>query len=167
MKIKPIRIDGDIAYVPLTKGYEAVIDAVDVPLVAGFNWCANKDKHVVYAIRTDLSGVKRRGTSIHRTILGEPAGMCVDHIDRDGLNNRRANLRVATPEQNRHNSKMLCTNTSGLKGVHWRDDQKKWRAQITVAGKKKNLGYFPTKEEAHAAYCKASQELHGEFGRTT
>lgn len=164
--IKPIRIEGDLAYVPLTKGYEAIVDATDVPLVEGYNWTAAVKSRTVYAIRTDYTGPKQRRVRMHRVILGEPEGMQVDHRDGNGLNNRRDNLRKATHSQNTHNARTSNRNTSGFKGVGWNKAKAKWQARICINGKRKSLGYHDTPEVAYAAYCKASAKLHGEFGRT-
>jgi hypothetical protein len=164
--IRPIRLDGNIAYVPLTRGYEAIIDAADAPLVEGFNWSAMVAPRSVYAKRNDRTGDKARTVQMHRVILSEPEGLEVDHIDGDGLNNTRDNLRVATKAQNQHNRRINRDNTSGLKGVSWCKHAGKCQARITINGKLKHLGYFNTKEEAHAAYCEASAKFHKEFGRT-
>jgi hypothetical protein len=165
-KIREIKVEGNVAFVPLTLGYEAVIDADDAPLVMGFNWSARVDGENVYAHRTETvssSSLQRRRVYLHRVIMGEPSGMQVDHIDCDGLNNRKENLRQATHQQNTHNARIAKHNTSGFKGV-WRA-RNKWRAQIRDGGKKISLGCFDTPEEAHAAYRKASGDLHGSFGR--
>jgi hypothetical protein len=165
-KVRPIRVCGGVAYVTLTQGYEAIIDAADVPLVDGWNWYAIVHKHTIYAMRSDYSGTKRRGVYLHRAIMGEPMGFQIDHIDGDGLKNKRCNLREATPTQNRCNQAIGSRNTSGFKGVSFHKRIRKWRAAISTNRKTKNLGYFSTPEEAHSAYCTASRELHGEFGRT-
>lgn len=160
---RPVRIEGDIAYVPLTQGYTAIIDAADVPLADMWNWCAHVQAGRVYAQRTDHSGPKKRKVYLHRAIMGDPDGFDVDHRDGDGLNNRRSNLRKATTSQNLRNQRIRSDNTSGLKCVSL--SHGKWRARITVNGKTKTIGRFPTPEAAYAAYCKASLQMHGEFGR--
>jgi hypothetical protein len=161
-KIKrPIRICGDVAYVPLTQGYEAIIDAADVPLVEGFNWNAGFGGNNVYARRT----VGNSCVLLHRAIMKEPFGLSIDHIDGDGLNNRRCNMRIATHSQNMHNMRINKANTSGLKGVDLVSG--KWRARIKLNGNRIYLGQFASPEEAHAAYCAASEKYHGEFGRTS
>jgi hypothetical protein len=165
-QIRPIRICGDVAYVTLTQGYESIIDAADVPLVDYYNWFAVQVGGTVYAVRSDYSGTKMRSVYVHRTILGEPECLDVDHKDGDGLNNRRDNLRPATKSQNMRNRRMGCNNTSGFKGVYLHKESGKWVAQIKSGSKPKYLGIFTSPEEAHAAYCTASRELHGEFGRT-
>jgi hypothetical protein len=164
-KVRPIRIDGDIAYVTLTKGYVAVIDAADVPLVEGRNWGARLDKNTVYARRTDTSGPAPRTVLLHRMLLGEPKGFQVDHKDGDGLNNRRSNLRVATNQQNASNARLSRLNTSGFKGVSWHKQRRKWYARIRKDGRSVHLGMHHTPEDAHAAYAAASADLHGPFGR--
>lgn len=165
--IRPIRVEGQLAYVPLTQGYEAVIDAADVHLVEGCSWHVQVRDHTVYVIRNDYSTGKQRTIRMHRVLMGKPEGFEVDHIDGDGLNNRRSNLRVATKAQNQHNQRLARHNTSGFKGVGWHKRVGKWAARITLQGKMRHLGYFGTPEEASAAYASASKNLHGEFGRVS
>lgn len=164
-----IRIEGDIAYVPLTKGYEAVIDAEDVPLVSGASWRAAVGKWAVYAIRNHSDGELKTTISMHRLIMGAPVGLEVDHRDGNGLNNRRhgetGNLRVATTSQNQFNQRVSVANSSGFKGVTLVKSLGKWQAQIRHGKARRYLGLHATKEAAHAAYCAASLELHGEFRR--
>lgn len=89
-----------------------------------------------------------------------------DHRDLDGLNNKWDNLREATTAQNCYNRGIRCDNSSGIKGVHWREDKKKWHARIGVSGKRLHLGYFETKEQAADAYMRAAHEYFGEFARS-
>jgi hypothetical protein len=166
---RPIRIEGDIAFVPLTKGYEAVIDAADVPLIDGRNWRAQflPRKHgalLVYAVSNvpRVNGY-RYAEYMHRVILNPSNDKLADHIDGDGLNNRRSNLRSASRAQNAHNSRHHITTKSGQKGVFWRDDIQKFEAHIR-SGKRRVLGYFNSLDDATAAYAKASADLHGDFG---
>jgi hypothetical protein len=165
-QIRPIRVCGEVAYVPLTQGYEAIIDAADVTLVEGYKWYTAKRTRSVYAARNDYSGLKHRKVLLHRTIMGEPESLQIDHEDSDGLNNRRKNLRVATRSQNMHNMRKVTTNSSGFKGVFFEKGKRLWVASIKLNSKKIFLGRFSTPEEAHAAYCLASEKYHGEFGRT-
>ena len=106
---------------------------------------------------------------IHRLVwlfeTGEwPIGE-VDHIDRDTSNNLFSNLRLANKSQNRCNAAAYKNNRSGLKGIYFNKRRGKWCAQICFKGTKHHLGTFQTKEEAHAAYCKAAPIIHGEFAR--
>mgnify|MGYP003653768617 CR=1 FL=1 len=165
-QIRIIRICGDVAYVPLTQGCTAIIDAADVPLVNGRNWHARKVRNVIYASHKESIGGNWRNANLHRVIMGEPHGWQVDHIDGDGLNNRRNNLRLATFGQNSQNRRINSNNKSGFKGVCFHKHSGKWRGQIRSNYKTISLGYFASPEEAHAAYCLASEKYHGEFGRT-
>jgi hypothetical protein len=165
-KIRPIRVEGQLAYVTLTKGYTAVIDAADVSLVSGYNWQASVDGNTVYARRGDYSGQRLRTLRMHRVILAAADDLQVDHRNGDGLDNRRANLRTATKAQNMHNRRPNNNSTSAYKGVGFYKTSGKYRARIMVNGKQRTLGLFATPEAAHAAYCNASAELHGKYGRT-
>jgi hypothetical protein len=165
MKDRSIRVEGDVAYVPLTKGYEAIIDAADVCLVGRHLWYAKtKPGKTVYAVRSSRTG--RRTIQLHRIIMGEPEGLEVDHRDGNGLNNRRVNLRIATRAQNGKNQRTPRNNVSGFKGVYWDSRKSRWRAQITADGRTYRLGLHRNLEAAVAAYAEASKTFHGEFGRT-
>lgn len=167
-KIREIRIDGNIAYVPLSKGYEAIIDVGDIPLVKGRNWwvvpAKSKDGRILgfYAVTKTK---EKRIEWMHRTIMSHELKMFIDHINTNGLDNRRCNLRPASASQNQHNRRLCSRNTSGYKGVSWNIKQNKWQAHIALNKKKKNLGLFSNPVDAAMAYAKASAEYHGEYGR--
>lgn len=165
MKKRHIIVVGDVAYVPLTKGYTAIIDAADVLLVENRNWHAATPSRsgTVYARR---DGSKGRAILLHRVILGlGDSDIQCDHKDGNGLNNRRSNLRECSSSQNKRNTRRRLDNTSGYKGVHWNVRCARWQAYIKSAGIKKHLGYFDTPEEAHAAYAAAAGQVHGTFAR--
>jgi hypothetical protein len=107
---------------------------------------------------------------VHRIIWKMEHGidppMRVDHKDRNPLNNRITNLRLATQSQNLANSKMLRNNTSGIRGVILDKRSGKWLARMSVMNRSKHIGSFATPEEAKAAYQNAAIALHGEFART-
>lgn len=171
-KTRPIRIEGDVAYVPLTKGYEAIIDSADVDLVKHWNWCAALSRRsdgsimAVYAIRNvwNTDGTTRT-ILMHRLLAQTAPKMETDHIDGNGLNNRRSNLRPATVSQNQQNSRRRQGTKSGVKGVCFDRAKGKWRADIKVSGRNVFLGYFDCIENAGAAYANGSAHYHGEFGR--
>lgn len=166
-RARPIRVEGDLAYIPLTKGYEAVIDAGDVPKVEGVNWIATTPKHHIYAMRSlprDSLGHQEK-VMMHRLILGAPEGVLVDHINGNGLDNRKSNLRLVTFLENAWNARKYKTSTTGLKGVTYEPSRQKWRARINVAGKRMSLGWFDTPGAAHTAYCDAAKRWHGEYAR--
>ena len=163
--IRPILIVGKTAFITLTKGLIATIDAADVPLIEEFNWYARVSRSTTYAQRSTRIDGKRQVILMHRVIMDAPDGMQVDHISCDGLDNRRENMRLATRAQNSQNSRIRIDNKSGFKGVCWNKKCKKWSAQITVFNKGKHLGLFTTPESAHAAYVDAANRLFGEFAR--
>lgn len=159
--------------IPLTKDYVTIVDACDGDLIA-FKWRA-QGVAIKYATRsvTVIGGKpgQQKVQWMHRVILSRILGReltrheVVDHIDGDGLNNRRSNLRLATQMQNASNRKLNKNNTSGYKGVSWDTKTDKWVAQIMTNQKQNRLGYFDNPEDAYKAYCAAALELHGEFAR--
>jgi hypothetical protein len=165
-KTREIRIDGDVAYVPLTGGYEAIIDADDVGLVSGVLWCSAKTGNAVYAVtrRKDAAG-KPSNLYMHRLLMGHTNVTPVDHRDLNGLNNRKANLRIVSVAENAKNCRLSLLNRSGVKGVSWRQDRGKWQVHIRIDYKRISLGHFSFLEDAAAAYAAASVKYHGEFGR--
>ncbi|MGL4811908.1 MAG: HNH endonuclease [Beijerinckiaceae bacterium] len=165
-KIKPIRIEGNIAYVPLTKGYEAVIDASDIDAVKHVSWYANVyHGGAVYACaRISVSGNKIT-LRMHRVVMGDPVGFEVDHKDGNGLHNWKDNLRVATSSENKCNRRISSLSKTGLKGVGLDKRDGRYYARIKKAGKQVFLGRFATAGAAHEAYAAAVEEYHGEFAR--
>lgn len=164
-KVKPIHQRCNVGFVLLTKGYEAKIDISDIDFIGQFNWFAFTLKNGVYAARTsspDKNG-KRYTIFMHRDLIKPDKHMLIDHKDRDGLNNQRINLRVATPAQNQYNQPLPVNNTSGFKGVCYRKDRDKWQASITINGVQKNLGLFNTAKLASNAYNNVAYSLHGPF----
>lgn len=156
-KVRSIRVDGDIAFIPLTRGKVAIIDAADVPLVDGWNWCAvPSTTGGWYAY---CSGNKK--VRLHQYLKPAPAGFVIDHRDRDGLNCRRSNLRFATAKQNAQNKRRPRIGTGAYKGVSRHGGG--WRARIVAENGRLALGTFQTAEMAADAYDRAALELFGEF----
>lgn len=155
--------------IPLSKGYVAVVDECDADL-ADLRWHAIVTPRSVYGSRYCSSGRKgRQRESIHQVILsrmlGRPLskGELADHIDNNGLNNRRDNLRLATRTQNAGNSRTWVSNTSGYKGVYYYKRSGKYAAHIKDGPKQRTIGYFDTPEDAHIAYLEAAKRYFGEF----
>jgi hypothetical protein len=86
----------------------------------------------------------------------------IDHKNRQRVDNRITNLRLASTSQNSANGKSRLSH-GGLKGAYWFGRYKKWSSVVSCNGKRHFLGYFATAEEAHAAYCEAARKLHGPF----
>lgn len=151
--------------IPLSKGQYAIVDDADFEKLNRFKWHVNRKDHCVYASR----GTKRSGVAtnvvMHREILGlnHGDGLCIDHINHNGLDNRRCNLRICTNQQNQRNSIKSANATSRHKGVYWDSRQRRWRSRIKCDGKDICLGSFHDESEAAKAYDAKAIELFGEF----
>lgn len=148
-----------------SNGVPVLVDASDFPAVSKCRWCAQRARSK--ASRYYVYRGKRAGESgpskvyLHRLLMKPPHGFVVDHKNGDGLDNRRCNLRVATPSQNSANRKVGPPSVSGFRGVA--KYKKGWRAQVTVANK---CLKGPARRLAiHAAldYDRLAHELWGEF----
>lgn len=158
----------NVVKIPLTQGQVTLIDYTDYELVSQWKWRAmRKQDGSFYAVRNQ----GKKLVWLHRVILerktGQPitSGVFPDHKNGDSLDNTRANLRPATHAQNMRNRKLQKNNTTGLRGVVWSKQCRKWQAQIRVDGKLKYLGLHPTPESAYQSYCNAAKEYFGEFAR--
>lgn len=145
-------------------GLIALIDDVDLPLVEPYSWSPYATCRYTGKPRYARAAIGGKSVMLHRHLMGNPDCM-VDHVNRNGFDCRRSNLRLADGTLNRANSKMQSNNKSGIKGVSWNSQQKKWNATIKVRGHKFNLGFFRNIEDAAAAYAKAAEEYFGEFAR--
>ncbi len=151
--------------IELTHGKTTIVDDKDFSLVADYKWCAqqNRQRHTCYALTHIKKNGKRTSLQMHQLILDIPEDMQADHIDHDGLNNRRCNLRFATNQQNSFNRKSNEHSSSRYKGVCQNKRRRKWMAQIMIDGKNKYLGYFANEEDAARTYNKAAERLFGDF----
>lgn len=151
--------------IPLTGGFVAIVDEADYAAVmAAGPWHATPPRGGrVYAQR-HVRGARRQKTTqkLHTFLTGWSE---VDHRDRDGLNNRRSNLREATRTQNNANMRLRSDSTSGYKGVSWLTRERLWCARIHVHGRRIHLGGYHTAEDAALAYDRAAREHFGEFAR--
>lgn len=150
--------------IQLTQGFVSLVDDADFERVSAYHWQADVKPNTVYAIRATRKPDGTKTTQyLHRFILGlTDRHVQVDHIDRDGLNCQRENLRVCTNHQNSHNSRSRG-GASQYKGVTWDRDKQKWRARFIVSGRRKSLGYFGEEIEAALAYDAAAREHYCEF----
>ncbi len=157
--------------IPLSQGEFAIVDDADYNKLCGYNWYIQKKKSgVMYAIRHIWINGKRTTMRMHREILKEKGQTIIDHINRNGLDNRKSNLRKCSSGCNAHNSKIYSTNTSGYKGVTYNKDRngvRKYIAAYISNGNKGNyLGRYKTEVLAAEAYDQKAIELFGEFALT-
>lgn len=145
--------------------YEAIVSIEDSDL-ADLNWSVFQNRYAHRRITIDGKVYKAR---LHRVILSRKLGRellpdeLVDHIDGDGFNNVRPNLRPANYTQNSTNQRKAKTNTSGYKGVYWNKFAKKWHVQIRHNNKRIHVGYFADIDDANEAAMRKREELHGDF----
>lgn len=164
------RIEGDIAYIPLSRGLEAIIDLADLHLVKDRIWHAETAAHglTYYAVSNRKEGEGPGKVRMHRLLMDAPDELEVDHRDRNGIHNRRHNLRLATPAQNKANVGVRSHNGTGFKGVARDKRTCRFYARINIGnGKVKYLGVFASAEMAYEAYQKAAREYHGDFHSLT
>lgn len=150
--------------ISLTQGYEAIIDDEDFSHVNKWSWSICKRAGKFYAGAT----VNSKPAMLHRYILGEAPfkGAQVDHINGDGLDNRRVNLRWATMSQNQANSGKRKGNfSSKFRGVYWSKQRNKWQSEIKIDYKRKHLGFFTDELLAAHAYNEAAIKYFGEFAK--
>ena len=145
----------------------AVVDPADYDRLKGYQWVVKSGGKAFYAQRYGPCRKGARNPTIvymHQEILKVPKGMVVDHMNHDGMDNRRANLRAATHSQNLCNRKKRSgAMYSKYKGVHWHKLNKKWSSRVTYQKKTIELGYFENEIEAAKAYDEAAKIHHGEF----
>jgi hypothetical protein len=149
--------------IPLTQGKVAIVDDEDYEELNKYKWHADDSTGLWYAKRNVGIEGKRTTIKMHRQLMGFPEGKEIDHINHDGLDNRRENLRVCTHGQNQRNHLRRKDNTSGLIGVSWHTIAKKWRAYIQKDKTLIHIGYFNDKTEAGHAFDNKAIELFGEF----
>lgn len=148
----------------LTKDHVVKIDAEDFERVSNYRWHAAKI-FGIYARKTPDETCSH--AYMHRFIMDAKPGQIIDHRDGDTLNNTKANLRIATAQQNAFNRRRRRDSSSRFKGVmRSRDSDKKWRALIRHNGRTRHLGVFPTEKAAAYAHDLAVLALRGEFART-
>lgn len=145
----------------LTGGQVALVDEEDFDQLSQYTWKASRKGNTFYAERSE----KKVTIMMHREIMNAPSNMEVDHIDGNGLNNTKANLRLCSHTENMRNQKMAKSNKTGFKGVmpYYKNG---FRAMIYFEGKSIHIGVYDTAEEAAKAYDRKAVELFGEFART-
>ncbi len=145
--------------IKLTQCKVALVDDNDFAWLNQWKWFAAKNKHNWHAQRGRAPSLL-----MHRLILNPPEGYQCDHINGDGLNNQRSNLRICTNSQNQQN-RIHVRGTSCFKGVYWYKPNRKWRSLICLDGKHISLGCFDFEIAAAEAYNEAALKYFGQFAR--
>ncbi len=152
----PSESDPDIRRIPVGKGLFALVDAADYEKVRKYRWCASVHGRNVYAVTT----INGRSVTMHRLLMKPRKGYVVDHIDGNGLNNRRCNLQVCTRAQNLANQTPRGGASQYVGVYRYRD---RWAANVSRQGKCYYVGTFDDEVEAAKARDRKAYELHGEY----
>jgi hypothetical protein len=146
--------------------FKVLVDDEDWDKVKNVPWIIHNSKRHRSPYAVGYFGKKNKKDDYrwaHRVVIDVPVGMEVDHIDGNGLNNQKSNLRICTHRENMQNRRKPANNKSGHKGVHWCKREEKWVAKLWFDGKRRHLGYFKTADEAGAAWNKKAKEVRKEF----
>lgn len=148
-------LSGDYGISYTSKGQKFYFDLEDYDLIKKYCWKINKNGYVLSS----------NGVFMHRVIMNCPNELVVDHINGEESrnDNRKSNLRIATPSQNCMNRKIQSNNTSGITGVYFDKDKNKWFSTICISHNSIHLGYFDNKEDAIKARKDAEEKYFGEW----
>lgn len=145
--------------IPLTQGQVAIVDDEDYEWLSESTWYAARNKESFYAARHIPPGPTSiaRQFPMHNAVWTHyngpiPAGLTIDHADRDTLNDQQSNLRLATRAQQAQNHGLRKDNKSGYRGVYWYQPTECWRSMIKVSGQVVHLGYFADPAVAARAF---------------
>jgi hypothetical protein len=148
----------------LTQGKVAIVDDADYEYLSKYKWHAIKYKNGFYAGKSSSRKIgAKRVIHMHRFILSPEKNKLVDHIDGNGLNNSRSNLRITDYSKNGMNRKKEIGLSSKYKGVSYRSKTNRWRSLICINRKQIEIGVYKSEIEAAIAYNKKAIELYGEY----
>lgn len=157
-----------VCLIPCSRGFVARVDPEDYDLVADSIWVSANGARPGRAdyfqpVKNIIIDGRRSALSMGRTIMPPPEGLQIDHINGDPFDNRRANLRHCTADENKRNRRAFVNGVSGFKGVLRHGNL--WRAVIHIDKRRIDLGGFRTEAAAAAAYDAAAAKLHGDFAK--
>jgi len=155
--------------IPLTQGKFALVDDEDFEELSQLKWHATELGKNWYAFHSYKPDTKLKGkkawtqTSMHRIIMKFPVGLYVDHINGNGLDNQKLNLRLCTPHQSSLHRPNMKRGFSKYRGVCWHKRKKKWQAEIGHRGKLIYIGMYKTENDAAAAYNIEAERRFGDY----
>jgi hypothetical protein len=155
----------NVLQIPLPCGRFALADKEDFPLLSSRSWRAQiNGPNAIYAVYSQYRkhlGLNALTVGMHRVVMNAPRDQIIDHINGDGLDNRRRNLRIVSSLQNMQNRMKHTVGQSTYKGI--RPLKGRWEARITYGGRRKSIGWFDTEIQAAQAYDTAARSIFGEF----
>lgn len=151
--------------IKLTRGKYAIVDVDDFERVNQYRWhCTNFGYARRTASKMSEKGRKRVAICMHNVVCPVPEGMTVDHIDRNRVDNRKANLRAVTRRQNTWNRKFVKKGSkTRYTGIHWNKKVKKWNVRLRIEGRRQSFGYYADEVEAAKAYDRAAKKCRREY----
>jgi len=149
-----------MAQISLNFDAVALVDDADYDRVKPYDWFLSGSGYAAGFVPVEG---KFNLVYLHRFLLNAQPGEIVDHINGCALDNRRANLRLVTAEQNGQNKRLSALSATGLKGVGWHKARRKYHARIQLQGIRYHLGFFEDAQSAAQAYDAAAGELFGMF----
>jgi hypothetical protein len=149
--------------IEMKSGAVVLLDDEDHEVLSAYRWFARPGRHTCYAMRKRRVGGKDIVVLMHRQIMAAPAGLVVDHIDGNGLNNQRSNLRLCTSAENIRNQPKRRVTPSRYKGVFVCGTTGRWFVKILAHNRQIFLGRFASEHAAARAYNEAAQQFFGEF----
>ena len=147
--------------ISLSQGKSTLVDDEDFDRLNAYQWFLSGTGYAVGFVPSDDG--KFRLEYAHRFIMQAAEGQLVDHINGNPLDNRQTNLRFVTPQQNGQNKRLNSLSHTGLKGVGWHKNRRKYHARIQLQGIRYHLGFFDNAETAALSYDFAARRLFGEF----
>jgi len=151
--------------IKLTRGKYAIVDAEDFERLNKYKWHCTHCGYARCAVSKKFDKGRRQvDVYMHKLVCPAPDGMVVDHINRNGLDNRRANLRPATQKQNVWNRKFIRkAGKTRYNGIRWDKNKEKWQVRLTVNGRRRSFGYYADEIEAAKAYDRVAEKYRGEY----
>lgn len=153
--------------IELTRGFVARVDDRDYAWLSRYRWhaviCKSGPVYAARAVRNPDGSQSK--VYMHRVILRADKDETVDHVDRDGLNNSRRNLRRVNWSQSNINRRLQRNNSSGYRGVTLHRRSRMWQASIKHGGNTEYIGSFTSARVAAEAYDERAAEVHGEFAQ--